>query len=95
MSWLKVLQKGFDNVQRFNTYSNQGLTQLGSGHGTPIIVKSDSIGFHAIGWWVWGIFPAKDRNKSKMGCGNREEREREGGGQENLRFFTAILGNKW
>ena len=66
------------------------IAQLASGHGTSLVVKSDITGFRAIGWWVWGIFPTKERNKNKMGCGNREERE----GQENLRFFIAILGNK-
>ena len=60
MSWLKVLQKGFDNVQRFNTYLNQGLAQLASGNGTSLEVKSDITGFHAIGWWgCMGYLPYK------------------------------------
>ena len=41
-----------------------------------------------------GYLPYKT-NKSKMGCGNREEREREGGGGKSKIFFTEILGNKW
>ena len=42
---------------------------------------------------VWDIFPSKERNKSKMGCGDRGERERVG--EENLRDFTELSGNKW
>ena len=40
--------------------------------------------------------PYKRKKRAEWGVGIREEREREREkGEENLRFFTEMLGNKW